>query len=264
MSVISISRGSYSQGKIVAEKLAEKLGYTCVSREILLDASEHFNIPETTLTKAVKDAPSFFDRFSKDREKYVRTIRAALLNYVGKDNVVYHGFSGQYFLSDISHVLKVRILADLEHRAEILMKEDNISKFQAESNIKKIDEQRRKWGRQLYGVEPQDPILYDLVVNVAGLTVDETVDLIVHTINLPSFQVTDASRKKLNDMALAAEVYALLTDLPAVDVSSDDGKVRVVLKAPLNEKDRLDNQIRDLTRKTKGINAIELAFERAK
>ncbi len=38
MSIISISRGSYSRGKEVAEKVASKLGYECLSRYILLDA----------------------------------------------------------------------------------------------------------------------------------------------------------------------------------------------------------------------------------
>jgi hypothetical protein len=39
MGVITISRGSYSKGKEIAEKLAQKLEYDCISREILLQAS---------------------------------------------------------------------------------------------------------------------------------------------------------------------------------------------------------------------------------
>ena len=46
MSIVTISRGSYSRGKQVAEKLAEALGYECISREIIIEASELFNIPE--------------------------------------------------------------------------------------------------------------------------------------------------------------------------------------------------------------------------
>ena len=36
MAVITISRGSYSRGKEIAEKVAAKLGYTCISRDLLL------------------------------------------------------------------------------------------------------------------------------------------------------------------------------------------------------------------------------------
>ena len=45
MGIITISRGSYNRGKEIAQKLSEKLGYECISREILLKASEDFNVP---------------------------------------------------------------------------------------------------------------------------------------------------------------------------------------------------------------------------
>jgi hypothetical protein len=46
MPIITISRGSYSKGKEVAEKVAQKLGYKCISQEIILEASEAFHVPE--------------------------------------------------------------------------------------------------------------------------------------------------------------------------------------------------------------------------
>ena len=45
MAIITISRGSYFRGKEVAEKLAQKLGYACISREILLEASAGIQYP---------------------------------------------------------------------------------------------------------------------------------------------------------------------------------------------------------------------------
>ncbi|MFH0945762.1 MAG: cytidylate kinase family protein, partial [Planctomycetota bacterium] len=46
MTLITISRGSYSRGKQIAEIVAKKLGYDCVAREILLSASSEYNVPE--------------------------------------------------------------------------------------------------------------------------------------------------------------------------------------------------------------------------
>ena len=125
MSIITISRGSYSRGKEVAEKVAAALGYECISREILLEASEQFNIPEIKLVRAIHDAPSILERFTYGKEKYVAYIKAALLKHVQKDNVVYHGLAGHYFLQEIPHVLKVRIIADLEDRIAEEMKREN-------------------------------------------------------------------------------------------------------------------------------------------
>ena len=131
MSIVTISRGSYSRGKEVAEKVAQKLGYECVSRDILLEASEQFNIPEIKLVRAIHDAPSVFDRFTQGKETYIAYIRAALLRHVQKDNTVYHGLAGHFFLQGVPHVLKVRIIADLEDRVKEEMKRENISDEEA-------------------------------------------------------------------------------------------------------------------------------------
>jgi len=82
MSIITISKGSYSYGTEVAEKLAEKLGYECVSREVLLDASHKFNIPEIKLVKAIEDPPSFLDRLFLGKEKYISYVRSAFLKRI--------------------------------------------------------------------------------------------------------------------------------------------------------------------------------------
>ena len=37
MSIITISKGSYSHGKEVAEKVAEKLGYDCIARDDIIE-----------------------------------------------------------------------------------------------------------------------------------------------------------------------------------------------------------------------------------
>ena len=83
MAIITISRGFYYSGKEVAEKLAEKLGYDCISREILLDASAEYNVQEIKLIRAIQDAPSILERLTRQKEKYVAFIRAALLKHAG-------------------------------------------------------------------------------------------------------------------------------------------------------------------------------------
>jgi cytidylate kinase len=208
MPIITISRGSYSRGKEVAEKLAQKLGYTCISRDILLEASEQFNIPEIKLIRAIHDAPSILERFTHGKERYVAYIRSTLLKHVQKDNVVYHGLAGHYFLLGISHVIKVRIMADLEDRVQEEMRREKISAEEARNILKKDDDERRRWGIQLYGVDTWDPMLYDIVLHVKSLTVDDAVDLISKATQLPHFQATPESQRLMDEMAQAAAVEA--------------------------------------------------------
>jgi cytidylate kinase len=208
MPIITISRGSYSRGKEVAEKLAQKLGYTCISRDILLEASEQFNIPEIKLIRAIHDAPSILERFTHGKERYVAYIRSTLLKHVQKDNVVYHGLAGHYFLLGISHVIKVRIMADLEDRVQEEMRREKISAEEARNILKKDDDERRRWGIQLYGVDTWDPMLYDLVLHIKSLTVDDAIDLISKAAQLPHFQATPESQRLVDEMAQAAAVEA--------------------------------------------------------
>ena len=204
MAIITISRGSYHRGREVAEKVAQKLGYECLSRDILLEASEEFNIPEIKLIRAIQDAPSILDRLTRQKEKYVAYIRAALLKHVQKDNVVYHGLFGHFFLQDIPHVLKVRIVADLEARVADEVKREGISESKAREIILKDDEERRKWALHLYGADWWDATLYDLVIHLKTITVDDTVDLLYHVVQLPGFQTTPESQEAINNQVEAA------------------------------------------------------------
>ena len=204
MAIITISRGSYHRGREVAEKVAQKLGYECLSRDILLEASEEFNLPEIKLIRAIQDAPSILDRFTRQKEKYVAYIRAALLKHVQKDNVVYHGLFGHFFLQDIPHVLKVRIVADLEARVADEVKREGISESKAREVLMKDDEERRKWALQLYGADWWDATLYDLVIHLKTITVDDAVDLLYHVVQLPGFQTTPESQEAINNQVEAA------------------------------------------------------------
>ncbi|MBM4301989.1 MAG: cytidylate kinase-like family protein [Deltaproteobacteria bacterium] len=229
MSIIIISRGSYSHGKEVAEKVAQKLGYECISREALLRASKEFNIPEIKLARALQDAPSFFERFTFGKEKYVAYVSAALLSQVQKDNVVYHGLAGHFFLQGIPHVLKVRIIADPEDRVAEEIRRDNLSAEAARKKLRKDDEDRRKWSLQLLGVDTWDPNLYDQMINIRSMTVDNAAELIATAVKFPCFQTTPQSHQMLNDLALAARVKAaLVEEFPTATVTATEGQVLVI------------------------------------
>jgi cytidylate kinase len=206
MAIVTISRGSYYRGKEVAEKLAQKLGYQCISREILLEASEEFNIPEIKLIRAIEDAPSILERFTRQKEKYIAFIRTALLKHVQKDNVVYHGLFGHFFLQDIPHVLKVRIVGDLEARVADEVKREGISADKAREIILRDDEERRKWALYLYEADFWDATLYDLVIHLKTISVDDAVSLICHVLELPGFQTTPQSQAAIDSLVEAARL----------------------------------------------------------
>jgi len=259
MAVITISRGSYSRGKEVAEKVAERLGYQCIGRDLLLATSEEFNIPEIKLIRAIHDAPSVLDRFTYGKEKYIAFIRAAVLRHFRKDNLVYHGLAGHFFVRGVSHVLKVRIIADLADRVKLEMEREKISEKEARRIIEKDDEERRKWAKSLHGIDTWDPSLYDLVIHIHKIRVQDAVDLICHTAGLQQFQATPESRRAIDNLALAAEVKAVLVKVrPDIEVSAENEIVEVRTRALEAHEAELIQEMESLAKTVAGVSEVRV------
>jgi cytidylate kinase len=259
MAIITISRGSYSKGKEVAEGVAAKLGYGCISRDILLEASDQFNIPEIKLLHAIHDAPSILNRFTHGSAAYIAYIQCALLERVKGGNVVYHGLAGHMLLKEIGKVLKVRILADPDLRAAVVMEREQIGDKEAHRMIAKIDEERRKWTRRLYGVDPWDPSLYDLVVCIDKIQVEGAIRLICDAASQDAFRFVEEDRQKLADLALSCKVKSELLDLDHnVTVTSNYGNVLVFTKGDDRRVRKLENRIATLAGRIEEIHNIEV------
>lgn len=225
MAIITISRGSFSRGKEVAEKLAEKLGYECVSREILLEASKEFDIPEMRLSRALHDSSSIFEKFNQGKIKYMTYYKYALLKHIKNDNVVYHGLAGHYLLKDLPHIFKVRVLANINDRVNEVMARDGISEADAVDTIKKDDSERRKWGMQLYGIDTWDSRLYDMVININKLQVEDAVDILYAAVNTPVFQTNEKTKKKIEEITLEAKIHSIMIDYSLVVEVKVDNRV---------------------------------------
>jgi cytidylate kinase len=257
MAIITISRGSYSKGKEIAEKVAARLGYECLSRDIVLAASEEFNIPEIKLVRAIHDAPNILDRMSRKKEQYVSFVRTALIQHFRRDNIVYHGLAGQFFIRYIPHVLKVRIIADTEERIKLEMEREGISRDKALDIINKDDEERRKWSQSLYGIDTCDPCRYDLLIHIRKIRVADAVDIICYTAGLDHFKTTPESQKAIEDLALSAQVQSvLLNNGFKTEVDSDDGVVTVKIEGSLSQQQLFDEKITEIASTVKGVTEV--------
>jgi cytidylate kinase len=257
MAVITISRGSYSRGKEIAEKVAAKLGYTCISRDLLLEVSKEHNIPELKLVHAIHDAPGILERLNRKEEKYIAFIKSALLNHLKEDNVVYHGLAGHFFVKDVPHALKVRVAADMEDRVRLEMKRKGIDADEARRILEKDDKERHKWSQGLYGIDTADPSLYDLVVHIKQLTVDDAVDMICDCVSKEQFKTTPESQRMIEDLALSAAINKALIDMGRdITVCVDDHTAFIETQAPFYAEKRFVKEIREVTENFEGISDV--------
>ena len=92
------------------------------------------------------------------------------------------------------------------------------------------DEARRRWSRHFFKLDTNDPYLYDLVIQVNKLSIEEAATIIHDVARRPRFQSTADSTKAIQDLALAAAVKAeLIRQHANVEVAADGGVVRVHL-----------------------------------
>jgi cytidylate kinase len=259
MAIITISRGSYSKGKEVAEKVASRLGYQCLSREVILDASDRYHIPEIKMIKAIHDAPSLLERLGHTKLSFVTYYQSALTRSVQKDNVVYHGLAGHLLLKGVPHVLKVRIIANLAERVRAEMEREKIPKKEAEARILRDDQERRKWTQSLYGVDPWDSCLYDMMLHIQRFTVDDAVEIICQAAGNEQFRTTPESQQNMDDLTLASQVKAVLIDsYPSIAVTSDYGNVLIYTKSDDHFVQKLMEETKSLSREIEGIRSLEV------
>lgn len=262
MSIITISRGSYSKGREVAEKVSAKLGYECISHEVIHEASTEFNVPEIMLDRAIHDAPTILDRIGYKKEKYIAFLWSALLQHFRKGNVIYCGLAGHFLVKDIPHVLKVRIIADLDQRVKSEVEREGISRKEALQMIKHDDEERRKWSEYLHGINTTDPSLYDLVIHIGNMTVDDAASVICSTVALDTFKTTPESQQAVEDLAVASHVKAALADIaPDVDVVASGGSVQIHTAALIFESEGIVDDIAAIAKSIDGVREAKVGVK---
>jgi hypothetical protein len=81
MPILTISRGSLSGGTALAECVAQRLGYGCVSREVLVEAAAKYGVPEAKLSDFLDKVPGFWERLTVSRRLYLFFIQAIMCEF---------------------------------------------------------------------------------------------------------------------------------------------------------------------------------------
>lgn len=206
MAIITISRGSLSGGRAVAECLADQLDWPVVAREILQEAALDLGVAEEAVREKFETAPGLWARLKKERDLYVLAVQTALAERAveADGNLIYHGLAGQFLLRGVPGVLRVRLVAPLEMRIEALTVEPHrLSREAARQFIDNVDQERRRRVRIMYDADVEDPSFYDLTANLRVMTVDTVCLAIGEAAAEPRYAITDTVRGELADFAAA-------------------------------------------------------------
>ena len=259
MSIITVLSASYCHGEEVARETARQLGLDYVDSQVAEKAHELFGISAKKLLSAMHGSSSVIDKLSRGRGKNVAYLRAALAEVALQDNFVYYGEAGHLFPKDISHIMRVCLVADHGFRVTRAVETDKISEKEAVSLIKKNDSAQLNWTQYLFGLGPWDESLYDIVIPMHTTTVEEAVRLICENARSDIVQTTEKSRGAMEDFVLASKVNVMLAEKKhEVDVTAENGKVIVILKKYVMRLEHYKQELVKLVEAIPGVKKVEV------
>jgi cytidylate kinase len=214
MSVITISRGTFSGGKALAECLSHKLGYQCIDRDDIVQRAVGRGISEQELHTALEQPPTSLATFNHKKYIYLALIQAALAEAVRTGKAIYHGHGGHLLLQGGIKIMRLRIIAPLEYRIRMAQQRLGLSRNEVIAYIQRMDQERRKWTQYLYGVDWESAALYDLVINLEYLNIEQACHIVTGMVQEAAFEFTPDAQAIMNDFALASRVRAELAINP--------------------------------------------------
>jgi cytidylate kinase len=222
-----------SGGAQFAECLARRLGYRSLAHEIIAGAAEDLGVPEEVLLGKIEKSAGTWERLTTDRRLYIVAVQSALADACVSGDLVYHGHAGHLLLRGIPALFKVRLIAPMAMRIRAVMGGQGLDYKAARDYIRHVDQERIGWTKFIYGVDWRDPANYDVVVNLADMTIESACAMVAAVAGLPAYRSTETVRKKLKDFALACRVKLALaksTKSRAISfhVMAEDGKVEIL------------------------------------
>jgi two-component system, OmpR family, response regulator CpxR len=260
MPVITIFSGSFCNEKKVVELVVSRTGYGLVAdKDVVADASRISHIPENKIERAFSTKTSVFNKFTHERERSLAHLRVALAGRLAEDGLLITGFAGQLIPRDISHVLRVCLIADMKARVAAAVREYKMSEMEALKVIRREDEDRAAWTQMLFDTkDPWEASLYDIVVPTDKTPPAEIAATIEKNISKAVVKPTSRSQKAVDDFNLAARVEtALIKEGHNLGVKVRSGAVTLTINKHVLMLNRLEEELKSIASRVPGVGSVE-------
>ena len=263
MPIITISRGAFSGGQALAERVASVLGYRCVSREVLVEARARYGIPEAKFTEVLETLPHWWERWQESLRLYRIVLQAAMCEVAQGGNLVYHGHAGQELFPGIRHVLKVHLTAPMAFRIEQVRSRKGLNEAAGLQYIEQVDKARHRRLQAIFGADWRDPSRYDMVLNIAQMSLETAAHLVVEAARQADYQPTADSERDFQDLTILARVQAALIISPktrnlTINVRVEGGEVHA---SGILAQSELEQEILRIVEGVPGVRKVATDFE---
>jgi osmotically-inducible protein OsmY len=229
--VIAMTMELGVRGNEVADGVARSLGISVVSNELAERVAGRAKIKKSYVQRLREGKASLLERLWAPGEKIALYTAEEVFDVAHKGDVLIRGWGSTLLLRPVSHIPCIRVCASMESRIRTLMTRlDTDDEAYIRAEIEAHDEAHAAAMQSRFKVKWGDPLLYDLTLNTARLSIESCVDQVVALTRRSEFRETASSRARLADLALEARVRAAFlagvqTQNVDVSLSVDGGKV---------------------------------------
>jgi len=260
MPIITIFSGGFCQQEAVVQEVVARTGYRQITdNEIAAEASRRSTMAESKIKRAFSSKTSVFNKFTFEKERSLAYIKLAVADLITTDNALITGFSGQVIPAAVIHTLRVCLIAPQKYQAAAAAEQLGISEKDAAKLVQRCEEDCSFWIDSLFGnSDPWDPALYDIVIPVDKISVQEAAALIADWTGKDILQQTDVSKQALADFQLAAETEAaLVRQGHTVEVGAKSGAVTLTINKHVLMLNRLQEELKSIAEPIAGVKSVE-------
>ena len=91
MSIVTVAHAAYSGGNAIADMVAKRMDFRSVDREVLIEASQRYGIPEAKYAEVLEVEGHWWERWRESLRLYRITLQAAMCEVAQGGKLVYHG-----------------------------------------------------------------------------------------------------------------------------------------------------------------------------
>jgi CheY-like chemotaxis protein len=264
--VVAIFGGSFCNVEEVTRSLLDMPGKTLVTDEdVIAAAVERFDISEQKIRRAFSAKTSVFNKFTYEKECSIACLKMALAILLNSKPSVVQGFSALLIPISVSHILRVCLAAETSYRVGQAKVKEGLSEKEALSRVRLEDANLEAWTETLFSVrDPWEASLYDIVVPMSQLDVEQARALIEENLLKEPVARTPASEAAEKDFLLAASVEAeLLRAGHNVSVSAADGVATLIINKQVLMLSRLEEDLTAIAEKVPGVKTVQTRVGKA-
>jgi cytidylate kinase len=191
ISIITLSGEPGAGGRIVAARLAEKLGIEIFHKEVINEMAKSAEVSEklveTLDERGLSTLEDWISSLVHERhlwpDRYMQHLMKAI-GTIGKHGRAVIVGRGANFILPPEKRFSVRIVAPQAWRINRVAKEFEISAEDAKRRVMRTESDRRAFIRKYFNADIADPTNYDLTINTAVLSVDDAVKVISSALGL--------------------------------------------------------------------------------